>query len=323
MGARQFTKQTGMSPLEAGAPGENSERSLTLLIEGAALNMPELDAESYQLFRANVARLSQQMPDRLPQEEKLASIREVLREFETYRGGAESAVRERQAGWRALAASLLHELLANLGIPASSTSASPLLRQIGQLTTAPEIEACRASLEDFLRPGGAAASHAAASQLRKADRSTANDNAAGLRGGGAAIEHLAGVMAAGRGGFVTLFRMSCLDVINQRFGMDAVEDCHMAVSAFLTHSLRSDDRIFHWSDSSLLAILLDRPNEHIVTAELQRIASQNRDITIKVSGRIVMLRIPLAFELIPIEKLKSADEIARLSGTQTVQGNGR
>ena len=322
MGVRQFTKQTGTSPLEVGTPEGNPERCLTLLIDGAALNVPEVDAEGYRLFRANVARLSQQMPDRLPQEEKLALIRAAVHEFETYRGTAETALRERQAGWRALAAGLLHELLANLGIPATSPSASPLLGQVGQLTTAPEIEAYRASLNEFLRPGGAAGSHAAAS-LRKADRSTANDNAAGLRGGGAAIEHLDSVMKAGRHGFVTLFRMSCLDVINQRFGMDAVEDCLMAVSAFLTHSLRGDDRIFHWSDSSLLAILLDRPNEQIVTAELQRIANQNRDITINVNGRIVMLRIPLAFELIPIERLHTADEIGRLTGTMPVLTGGR
>jgi GGDEF domain-containing protein len=222
-----------------------------------------------------------------------------------------------------LAATLLHELLANLGIRATSPSASPLLGQVGQLTTAVEIEACRASLEEFLRPGGAAGSHAAALQLRKADRSTANDNAAGLRGGWAAIEHLDSVMKAGRHRFVTLFRMSCLDVINQRFGMDAVEDCLMALSAFLTHSLHGDDRIFHWTDSLLLAILLKRPNEQIVTAELQRIANQNRDITINMTGRIVMLRIPLAFELIPIERLHTADEIGRLTGTRPVMAGGR
>ena len=323
MGVRQFIKQTGRSPLAAGTPEGNPERCLTLLIDGAALNVPEVDADGYRLFRANVARLSQQMPDRLPQEGKLALIRAAVHEFETYRGTAETALRERQAGWRALAAGLLHELLANLGIPATSPSASPLLGQVGQLTTAPEIEAYRASLEGFLRPGGATGAHTAASQRRKADRSTANDNAAGLRGGGAAIEHLDGVMKAGRRGFVTLFRMSCLDVINQRFGMDAVEDCLMAVSAFLTHSLRGDDRIFHWTDSSRLAILLDRPNEQIVTAELHRIAGQNRDITINVNGRIVMLRIPLAFELIPIERLHTADEIGRLTGTRPALPGGR
>ncbi len=99
MGVRQFTKQTRTSPLEVGTPEGNPERCLTLLIDGAALNVPEVDADGYQIFRANVARLSQQMPDRLPQEEKLALIRAAEHEFETYRVIAETTLREgRRAG---------------------------------------------------------------------------------------------------------------------------------------------------------------------------------------------------------------------------------
>jgi GGDEF domain-containing protein len=108
-------------------------------------------------------------------------------------------------------------------------------------------------------------------------------------------------------------------MICERFGIEAVQDCLMAVSAYLTHTLRRDDAIFHWSDSTLLAIVLDRPTEQILTAELERIASQNRDITINVGGRVVMLRIPLGFELIPIERLTSASDINRLSGHRVVK----
>ena len=78
-----------------GTPEGNPERCLTLLIDGAALNEAEVDADGYQIFRANVARLSQQMPDRLPQEEKLALIRAAVLEFATYRGKAETVLRRR------------------------------------------------------------------------------------------------------------------------------------------------------------------------------------------------------------------------------------
>ena len=39
----------------------STERSLTLLVEGTALNMPEIDAPSYKAFRANVKRLALQI----------------------------------------------------------------------------------------------------------------------------------------------------------------------------------------------------------------------------------------------------------------------
>jgi hypothetical protein len=87
----------------------------------------------------------------------------------------------------------------------------------------------------------------------------------------------------------------------------------MAVSAFLTESLHSDDAIYHWSDSSLLAVLQGRANEQILTAELERIAMQNRETTVSIGGRATMLRIPISFDLTPIERLKSADDVYKIT----------
>ena len=83
----------------------------------------------------------------------------------------------------------------------------------------------------------------------------------------------------------------------------------MAVSACLTAGLHSEDVIFHWSDSSLVAMLLGRPNEHLLDAELRRIVSKNSDINVNIGGRSIMLRIPLSFDLTPIDRFKSADDL--------------
>jgi hypothetical protein len=93
----------------------------------------------------------------------------------------------------------------------------------------------------------------------------------------------------------------------------------MAVSAFLTASLHNEDAIYHWSDSSLLAILQGRASEQILAAELQRIASQNRESSINVAGRTIMLRIPLAFDLTPISRLHTAEDLFRLSTQGTTK----
>jgi GGDEF domain-containing protein len=151
------------------------------------------------------------------------------------------------------------------------------------------------------------------SSLKVADLSTSNENAAGLMGGGAAVEHLRKVMERGLTGFVVVFHLSCLEMVNQRFGPEAVQDSLMAVSAFLTAGLHSDDAIFHWSDSSLVAILLDRPNEHILNAELHRIAVKNTDFNVNIGGRSIMLRIPYTYDLHPIESFKTADDLYKLS----------
>jgi GGDEF domain-containing protein len=119
-------------------------------------------------------------------------------------------------------------------------------------------------------------------------------------------------------GFIVVFNLSCLEIISQRFGPDAVEDALMAVSAYLTAGLQSDDSIYHWSDSALLAILQGRPSEMILTAELERIISQNRESTINMAGRAIMLRIPLSFQITAINRLRTPEDLLRISARQTI-----
>jgi GGDEF domain-containing protein len=289
------------------------ERCLTLLVDGAAAGVPEMDAETYRVFRSKVDALSRRLPDHLPDEEKLALISSILREFESYRDGAETALREQLAAWRNTVTSLLSELFGQLGVDKAAADPASLLQLLKRLTTGGEIDAWHEKLDLYLHPlNGKGPTFDQAAKLRVADCSTANDNAAGLRGGGSAVEHLRKILANGGDGFIVLFRLSCLDIISQRFGSEAVEDCLMAVSAFLTAGLQNNDAIYHWSDSALLAILQGRHSELIVTAELDRIIAQNRESSINVAGRAIMLRIPITFELTPINRLQNADDLLRI-----------
>jgi GGDEF domain-containing protein len=321
MGLRQMAG-LGRSPSEA--KGESAppafDRCLTLMVQGAALNMPEIDEATYKAFRKKVSEEAMQVPDRSPVDDKLAQIQAIVREFESYRKGAEGALKDRQCGWRALVSMQLQELLDRVGVDAGSPDAEPLVAKIAGLETGEQIQAYRERLKEFLHPSGAEwGIPTVASKLKVADRTTENDNAAGLRGGGAAVEHVKRIMEQGGNGFIALFRLGCLETISQRFGVEAVQDSLMAVSAFLTHNLHSDDAIFHWSDSSLLVALEGRPNEEILTAELQRIIAQNREITVNIEGRTVMLRIPLDFDLTPISYLHSAEDVYKLTSKPATQ----
>ena len=298
---------------EKGQEAANPERFLTLVVEGAALAVPEINSESYKEFRANVGKLALQLPDRLPDEDKLAQIKDVLREFDSYRRAIEEEVRSRTTEWRMVASFLFAELLKSLGVELLSAKADRIVRDIGGATGAAQVQELRGKLDSFLHPAGGESAPAEASKFRTADLSTQNDNAAGLRGGGSAVEQLKGIMENGGKGYIALFRLSCLNMINQRFGAEAVQDCLMSVAAYLTQSLHSDDTIYHWSDSSLLAILQGRANDQILTAELERIVFQNRETSVNIGGRGTMLRIPITFDLTPIERLQSADDLYKIT----------
>ncbi len=290
----------------------NTERSLTLLIEGIVQRVPELDAEANRSLRSTLSALALRAPDRLNGKEKFEIVQEVIHEFDIYLKASNAAARAQALEWRAIVELLFRQLILGLGIDLGSSVAAPLLQSIGRLTSLPELRDFHASLDHFLHPGdGSALDYA--SPLRIADRSSANDNASGLMGGGAAVERLSQFLARGTRGFVVVFRLACLDVISERFGTEAVEDCLMAISNYLTECLRNEDAVYHWSDSSLLAILQARANENILSIELRRIASNHRDIAIQLNDRSVMLRVPLEFDITPISRLKSAEDLYRLT----------
>jgi GGDEF domain-containing protein len=301
----------GQNRMAPAAEAPNIGRGLALLVDGVALNMPEIDSPTYKLFRETVSAMVKKIPDRLPESELLPVVKAIICEFESYRYGADSALREQQAGWRTLAGTLLHELLKALGIHPSSGSAAPLVGKIGTLASEEQIRAYQAMLDEFLHPGGKVGSTTDAAPANASER-TATDDGSGLRGGSAAQQHLQKVMDRGGKGFVVLFRLSCLGVIGERFGVAAVHSSLMAVSAFITQSLRSSDAVYRWSDSSLLAILETPATEQMTAGTMQRIVNNNRDITVEIESRNVMLRIPLSFELIPISRFQSSDELFKL-----------
>ena len=303
----------GQSAAVTEPAGDNIGTCMTALVEGVAEAMPRIDDKTYSEFRGTAARMGLQIPARMENAGRMTVVNAILHEFENYRIGVENALRERQKGWRSLTARLAREMLASLGVKADSPAAQPLIEGIDRLTTADQIKEYRGLLDGFLELRTAGEEAEKISPLKVADTSTSNENAAGLLGGGAAVAQLKKVMERGLTGFVVIFRLSCLEMVSRRFGPEAVEDCLMAVSAFLTSSLHSDDMIFHWSDSSLVAILLGRPNDHILTAELNRIAARNSDINVSIGGRSIMLRIPFSFDLNPIERFKSAEDLYKLS----------
>jgi GGDEF domain-containing protein len=216
---------------------------------------------------------------------------------------------------------MAQELLTRSGIDPASPNAALLIKEGAELTASDEIQNFRSKLEAMLRPHHGAAQgtpgagfsssvSSATDTLKSAIGTTVTHTVTtGLPGKEEAVERLREHIARGGRGFLVLFRLSCLDVIRQRFGSDAVQDSVVAVSNFLASSLHTGDTVFQWSNASLLAILPGRSSEQILAAELQRMVMSNRDTNVNIGGRLVMVRIPISFELTAIDQLQSADDL--------------
>jgi hypothetical protein len=290
-------------------------RMLTLFVEGVAMNMPEIEPVAYKHFREEIARLAMQVPDRAREQEKLEAVRAMVQAFETYRNVSRDHMRERLGAWRGLTCFLLRSHLERMQIKLNTPGVLSMLKRPIEIMEAQEIKEYMTELQVYLEPPKKGKSDEDAMNLSAPNLSTSNDNAAGLLGGGSAVAHLEQILTSGGRGYIAQFELGCLDVIGQRFGIEAVQDCLIAVAAYITHSLHGDDVVYHWSNSRLLAVLQGRANEAILNAELNRLAGHNRDFIVQVGGRTIMLRIPLSFEIIPISRFTSAEDLYKLQGS--------
>ena len=179
---------------------------LSLLAEGTAINAIEVEEQSYKDFRGSVSKLAIQIPDHMPMADKLAIVQGIVQEFENYRKKTKKRCAiGRPVGARS-AMQLFREVLRALGIDKGAPGVAALAQVIAGLTTAEEIGGYGERVVRFLHPGEGEAG-GPASPLKMADRSTTNNNASGLNGGGIAVERLRKVMEAGSGGFVALFSL--------------------------------------------------------------------------------------------------------------------
>jgi hypothetical protein len=294
------------------AAGSVERRALGLLLEGAAINLPQIDTGRHRRFRSGILRSSIAITQPQSEPDLLGTVATVVHEFESYRTDCEAEIESRHKEWRQLAAALMHLLAARDNVDQKSELWAKITSSLVSAGTADQIEAVRATLQKLFRLSG---EEQAANQVEEADeqdRSTANDNAAGLRGGGAAMEHVRSMIASTRPGYVGIFRLNCLDVVGERFGPEGIQDCLMTVSAILIQNMRSEDSVYHWSESSLLAVCDRKVREDILAAELNRVLARNRDFTINIGDRAIMLRIPIDLQLYPISHFANVEDLQNL-----------
>ena len=291
-------------------------RALGLLLQGAVIHQVQVDPSAHQRLRSAILRDSIRLTEPESEQDLLQTVGSLLREFESYRSDCETIVACRQKEWRHTVAMLMQLLAMRDKVDLESQLWTKLCAQLASAEISDHIEELRAKLQTmFQRTGQESAMRQSAIEDEQ-DRSTANDNAAGLLGGGAAIEQVRSMLAAGRPGYVGLFSLSCLDVVGERFGPEGMQDCFMAVSAFLIQAMRAEDKVYHWSESTLLAVCDRKVREDILAAELNRVLAHNRDFTIQIGNRTIMLRIPIELQLFPTTHFDSAEDLRKLTSTQ-------
>lgn len=308
---------TGKRSYNREGDGAAERRALGLLLEGICINLPQIDPEAYRRFRNDILRDSMRITE--PQREAglLNITADLIREFESYRGTLETAMERREKEWRQLVLMLVNCIGLWLRTEQKAEPLSAVLHAVTEASTSDEIQALHQRLQLFISQGEDVQQKRLAKAAEEKDVSTGNDNVAGLRGGGAAVEHVRRMIAESKSGYISLFQLNCLDVVGERFGPEGIQDCVIAVASFLIESLRSEDVIYHWSESTLLSVCERKIREEILIAELNRVLARNRDFTIQIGDRTIMVRIPIEVKVFPLSSFTSAEDLQNLSTNRT------
>jgi CheY-like chemotaxis protein len=111
----------------------------------------------------------------------------------------------------------------------------------------------------------------------------------GLPGPTQARELLAPLFCADHQTYVILFKLTVLETIEERYGEEAGADYLINAAQYLTQSLRSEDRLFHWGRYVLMAVVRRTVSPVAVRMEVARLTSSPGDQVLDVRGRSIMV----------------------------------
>lgn len=283
-------------------------RCIDLLAEGTAINTPEILPGQFTHFRETVSATLPEINSSHNQGAMLTAIRHCLQPFEAYRLSTEAETRNLTREWHQMSDGLLAGLEASGLLGPEAGRILPIRQKLKAAEHAETIRALRIEVENLIGRYAPVASKRGGPTLR-GDNGLIVESPTGLKGFPEAKVQLEEMLKNVEAGFVAFFHLTGVRMIESRFGYEAAQDCLMSVSSQLVQGMQSADRLYHLDKDVLMGILMNRPSREFAIGEMNRVAAQNRELTMRLEGRTVMLRVPISVTLHFILDYQTADEI--------------
>jgi CheY-like chemotaxis protein len=131
----------------------------------------------------------------------------------------------------------------------------------------------------------------------------------GLPGPSQAKELLTPLFGADHHTYVILFKLTMLQTIEERYGEEAGADYLINAAQYLTQSLRSEDRLFHWGRYVLMAVVRRTVSPVAVRMEVARLTSAPGDQVLDVHGRSIMVATSINSDFKPVSQFSGLGEM--------------
>lgn len=259
---------------------------------------------SYSEFHEKMSQMARKLTECSTVDDKFLALQQTLYEIHRYQEGKAKDLQKPEFTWRALAATLLCALFTpndakRLSAREDRLLGEAMLRNLNEgmdtfqdaMRSHPRLNAENTRPVEDWRPS-----------FEK------DSNPTSLRCGDEALNRIEGMLERQAKGYVIVFRLGCLDLVGERFGLEAVEESLRSVSAYLADSIRRYAELFFWNESTFATIVETRAPEKALRTTIVHIINNNRSAFVQVEDHLVLLQMPLEFEMFPISSIQSAKE---------------
>lgn len=136
-----------------------------------------------------------------------------------------------------------------------------------------------------------------------------SEGPAGLPGPAEAKSHLAPRFRADPNCFAVIVKLNLLSTVEERYGQEAAIRYLREAAQYVLHALQPADRLFHWSKGVLMAVLERQISASAVRMEITRLLQDPPQHVLEVGGRRTMIAIATTFDLLPVVRFSSIDEM--------------
>ena len=293
-------------------------RAIQQLLEGVALHSVEFDAAPVAEFRNAIREIAERFRVVTDYKDYPVLAGEANKKIHNYHSLVERFVRdllvEKQLALELLTKSLLR-------VCHSSEKTAETLRRIekdlGQASQVENVRDLRGKLNDCLGTLclEAELQEAQFKELKQRVSESSSslepiDQVTGLSNLKSAEFRIRELAEAGRQGFVLVFFLKNIDVVNRRFGYEAGDEVLRKFAKYLKSQFRSTERLFRWRGPCFVAIAERFGSLDTIQAEAYKMGIRGPEAEVEGNGKSMLIRMTAATAAFAIPKGGAAFEIS-------------
>jgi GGDEF domain-containing protein len=319
--------------VDTGVAAQTMPRVVQLLLETVAQHAVEYDPAELHAFRTELRQIQGQLAAAAGAPDYLVRAGEANRAIDTYNRGVERYIRGQSAELNAIIALLTNALLSVVArAQLSAGNLRQLEHELHKASQLDDLRLLKSKMSDALQTicdqANQAELHtkelrnqiaetqsmhrrAMGAPMAPVEGSCEVDPLTGLSGRKQALDYMNHLAQSGRAFYVLVMAIERLDIINSRFGSTSGDHVTLRVSQHLAQGLSCDDQLFRWRGGCFVAVLIRHQPVEIVRAEASRLCADRPEIELGIGDRHVIMRVSMAWNLMPVLKDSEAAELNR------------